>query len=454
MQTNETITLNNFEAREYQKPLLDAIFNKGYKRIIAVMPRRSGKDYTLWQAAIRQCLMKTCMVMYVLPSFGSARRSIFDAIDINGQKFLDMIPLKLIKKINSAEMKITFINDSILLCIGGESHATSIRGTNPYAVILSEFAYMEDGQAILDTVMPILAANDGWLAIASTPYGKNHYYQLFNIAKTMPGWFVYYKTVHDTNHIPQEALDEERSRMSEGMFNQEYECSFDMGIDGSIFGAELQKLKDKGQITSVAWDPGLVTYLAIDIGVSDATTIVWFQVVGDGTLIRVIDCYSNTGKGLDHYAKIIQDKPYRYSKMFAPHDLKVREWAGGALTRYEKARQLDLNFTILDQIAVADSIENALTHFPKIWIDRERCKSLIDALENYHREYDAQRGIYKNKPVHDKFSNYADAFRYMCQAIYKTRNIRNADEYEKIRNEALYGKRLPKIFQYDPRYDR
>jgi phage terminase large subunit len=460
---SDTLELHNdkFQLRWYQEPLWDAIFEKDYKRLIACLPRRAGKDITLWNMAIHQCIIKRCMVAYVLPSYKQAKQCIWSAIAIDGTKFLDFIPSILIESTNVSDLEITFINGSKLKLVGGESHDRSLRGSNPYAVILSEFAYLEDAMEVLDTVSPILAANEGWLAIASTPYGKNTYWHLMQMAKQMPdSWFVVEKKTSDINHISHEALEEERARMSPEKFAQEYECSFERGITGSIFGRELDRLKQAGQVTSVSWEPGLVTYCAIDIGVRDATTILWFQVVGDGTIIRIIDSYSNTGHGLDHYSKIIKEKPYTYHTdascivAYAPHDIKVREWGGGALTRYEKAKQLGIHFTVLDQIPKADSIENALTHFPKMWIDANKCKSLIDALENYYKEWDEEKQVYSDKPVHNWASNYADAFMYMCQAIYKTRRNKGGEEYDTMRNKALYGNRLHKIFQHNPMYDR
>ena len=177
--------------------------------------------------------------------------------------------------------------------------------------------------------------------------------------------------------------------------------------------------------------------------------------IGEGTVVRIIDCYSNRNLGLDHYAKILQDKPYRYGSYYAPHDLAVREWGGGAVTRYEKARQIGLNFKILEQISVEDSIENVLTHFPKFWIDAEKCRSLINAIENYYKEWDEAKQIYKNKPVHNWASDYCDALRYMCQSIHKARKGRSGEDFDKARREALMGNRFKQqIFNHDPRYDR
>lgn len=453
LNSEDNLVRSSFVPRSYQNDILDVVFNRGGKRIVSVWARRAGKDITWWNAAIEQCLMKPCLVMYVGINYGSVRKTIWDAIAIDGRKFLDFIPPRLIERINQSDMKVVFKNGSILQCIGADSHATSLRGTNPYAVILSEFAYYED-PTVLDTVSPILAANSGWLAINSTPQGKNTFYTVFKMAQELPDWFVDVKTVYDTNHISGEALEAERKRMSPELFAQEYLCSFDRGIDGAIFGKALNQLRVAGHITSVVHQPGLLVHLCMDIGLSkgNATTLIWFQVIGDGTIINIIDCYSSENLGLDFYASVIQEKQQKYGYkmgvLLAPHDLAVREWGAGAVTRYEKARALDLNFTILEQHLLADQIENALTHFPKIWIDAVKCKSLIDALENYYREWDEQRQVYKPKPVHNWASNYASAFMGIFLGLHHTQTGKSGAEYDRLRNEALYGtKGLPRIFE-------
>ena len=217
-----SIHLDKFSPRTYQEPIMDAIFNKGYRKVLAVLPRRAGKDITGWNCAIRQCLMKVCLVYYVLPEYGQCRRAIFDAITIDGMRFLDYIPKQVIASINTQQMKITFINGSILQCLGGDTHNSSIRGTNPYAIILSEYAYMSGD--VLDTISPILAVNGGWLLIVSTPFGKNHQWHLHMMARELKDWFVLYKKTSEINHVPYEALQAEKARMSHEKYLQEYEC--------------------------------------------------------------------------------------------------------------------------------------------------------------------------------------------------------------------------------------
>src|ERR1700679_2321267 len=97
------IHLNKFVPREYQKPILDAIENKGYKRVIAIMPRRAGKDIVAFNLCIRQCLKKVCVVYYIFPTFAQAKRVIWDSLTNSGDRFLDYIPKELIESTNSQE---------------------------------------------------------------------------------------------------------------------------------------------------------------------------------------------------------------------------------------------------------------------------------------------------------------------------------------------------------------
>ena len=438
------ITLDKFVYRDYQEEILYAIEQEGYKKLLCILPRRAGKDIAAWNISIRVCLQKRCLVMYVLPKYGQARSTVFDAISSEGIPFLEYIPKEVTYKINISEMKVCFTNGSILKLVGGDTHDVSIRGSNPYMVVLSEYAYYKDGVSVYDTISPILAANGGIVLMISTVFGKNFMWHMYNIAKERPDWFVMYKKTSELKHIPDDVLQAERERMSPQKYAQEYENDWCQGVEGSYFGENLLRLEQEGQITLVPHDPMLITYIAMDIGVKDATTLIWFQVVGEGALIRIIDCYSNNNLGLDHYVKIIQDKPYRYgpNSFFAPHDMAVREFGGGALTRYEKGRQLGINFTVLEQIDFMDGIDNVRMTFPRLWIDKNKCKSLIDALENYRREWNEEKQIHSHKPIHNWASHYADAMRYLCQALPKVKSGLSSEEFDRQKYKAMYGNML------------
>jgi len=438
MKSETRLKLDKFKLRSYQKPIWDAIVNKNYKKVIAILPRRAGKDITAWNLCIRQCIQKRCLIYYILPTYSQAKKCIWDAIAIDGTKFLDFIPPELVDTTHVQEMKIRFKNGSLLQCIGGDSYNTSLVGTNPSACVFSEFALMDPNAYYF--ARPILAANDGWALIMSTPRGKNYLWELFKVASELKDeWFVYKLTTAQTRHISEDVLLQEKRAMSEELFMQEYFTSFDRGVEGSYYAKYLDRLRSNNQIGPVPWEPGLKVYTAWDLGVSDQTCIIFFNVLSGGQLIRIIDCYSNCNVGLDHYVKVLQDKPYVYGKHFAPHDIKVREWAGGAITRYDKARQLGITFTLVPNIGLDDGIEAVWTTFSKLYIDETKCKSLLNALENYRREWNEEKQRYNDKPIHNWASHYADCLRYLCLALPKTHSGTSPEELERRYNEVVYG---------------
>ena len=52
-----------------------------------------------------------------------------------------------------------------------------------------------------------------------------------------------------------------------------------------------------------------------------------------------------------------------------------------------------------------DGIESVRAGLAKTYIDETKCKPLIKALENYRREYDTEKKIYKAHPLHDQYSH-------------------------------------------------
>jgi hypothetical protein len=421
------IHLNKFTPREYQLSACDAFENKGFKKMLLVWGRRSGKDIVCWNLMIRQAVRKVGVYMYALPSFSQGRRVIWDSITNDGMRFIDFIPPQLIRSTNSQELKITLVNGSIIQIIGSDSYDTSLVGTNPRMVIFSEFA-LADTDAF-KFVMPILNANGGSLIIVSTPRGKNEFWNLYNIAMHSPEWFCQKLSLSDTKHIPLEMIQQDINDglVSPDLVQQEYYCSFDQGAEGSYYAKYIDRLRLNRQIGNVPWEPSFRVSTAWDIGVRDSTCIIFFQVVGQ--VIHIIDCYEKNKEGLEHYVNVVMDKPYQYDKHWAPHDIAVKEFGSG-LSRLEKARQLGIKFetrdsgtrSALPNLSIEDGIEAVRSSLPKMWIDEERCRGLIKSLENYRQEFDDKRKVYREKPLHDSSSHFADAMRYLVLSLSRTRD--------------------------------
>lgn len=444
------VRLDKFKWRDYQLPLLDALENKKYLRAIAIWPRRAGKDLTAFNYLIRAALRKVGVYFIIYPTYSQGRKILWDSMTNDGTRFLDFIPPELIEGTNSTEMKIRLKNGSLIQVVGSDN-ADALVGTNAIGMIFSEFA-LQDPRAY-QFLRPVLTANGGWALFISTPRGKNSFWELYQIATNNPDvWFVSKLTVLDTGHISLHEIEREKAtgEMSDDLIQQEYFCSFELGVEGAYYVKYLDRMRIKGQIGIVPFEVGFKVHTCWDIGVRDSTSIIFFQTIGQ--TVRIIDCYENSKVGLEHYVKILDEystkNGYKYGRHFAPHDIAVKEWGSG-MTRIEKAKQLGIKFDVTPDLSISDGIEALRSAFSKIWIDEVKCKQLIKALENYRQEYDVKRKVYKDHPLHDWSSHFADCARYLAINLPKTRDGLSPEELDRRYKEAMYGEHanMPSIFR-------
>lgn len=441
------IALNKFQPRSYQIPILDALENKGYKRVLAIMPRRAGKDVTAFNYCIRYLLKKPCVIYYIFPTYSQGRKILWENLNNAGQRILDYIPEEVIESVHQQEMSVKFRNGSLFKVLGSDNW-DSLVGTNPSGIVYSEYSLQDP--AAYQYLRPAIAANDGWILILSTPRGHNHLYSMYQMAKNNPDWFCYKLTLDDTKHIPLIEIERDRSEgiLSEDMIQQEYYTSFSMGCEGSYYSKYIDKMRINGQIGMVPWEPAFKVHTFWDLGVRDSTVILFAQCIG--TTCRIIDYYENNKEGLEFYIGVVNSKPYQYSRHVAPHDIRVKEFGSG-MTRLDKARELGIKFIVAPDLSIMDGIEAVRSTLPKVWIDEVKCKPLIKALEGYRQEFDSKRKVYKPNPLHDQFSHAADAMRYLAISLPKTRDGMTAEEHERRLQRISMGENanMPSVFRND-----
>jgi len=159
--------LNDFKPRDYQLPILAAL-NDGFKRVLAILPRRAGKDITALNHVIREMWNRPGVYYYIFPTYSQAKKVIWDSITNDGKRILDYFPKELVTQQNSQEMKIRMMskdgNESLFQLVGSDN-IDSLMGTNPRGVVFSEYA-LQDPRAY-QYISPILTANGGWALFIS-----------------------------------------------------------------------------------------------------------------------------------------------------------------------------------------------------------------------------------------------------------------------------------------------
>lgn len=168
------------------------------------------------------------------------------------------------------------------------------------------------------------------------------------------------------------------------------------------------------------YDSLLPVYVAMDIGVNDLTVMIFFQIAHGE--VRVIDYYEDNNKDVPFYAKfLLQDKQFLYHTIFLPHD-SVKRNELDVNNSYERDfRRLfshtNTRFHVLKKMDQQMSISHS-----KIMIDRcvfnvSKVKKLLDKMTKYRKKWSEPQGRYLEEPQENEAEHYADAFRYLCQAV-------------------------------------
>ena len=270
-------------------------------------------------------------------------------------------------------------------------------------------------------VEPIIRENKGIVVFNTTPKGDNHARALYEYAKDNPLWYVQIIRAIETGIWTVKELEEIKldiikrfaaNGRSEAeaiaYYDQEYECSFNAPVIGSYYGNNIKKAEDEGRITRVPYNERVVVDTAWDLGIDDSTSIWFYQRIGQE--IHFVDYYENSGEGLGHYIKVLQDKGYIYGKHNAPHDIQVRELGTGK-SRLEVARSQGLRFDPVPMLSIEDGINMVRTIFNRCWFDKDKCYRGINALKNYHKEWDDKNKVFRNHPKHDWSEHGSSAFR-------------------------------------------
>lgn len=186
--------------------------------------------------------------------------------------------------------------------------------------------------------------------------------------------------------------------------------AFNQAVKGAYYASQFKHIYQHKRITAVPYQPGFGVETWWDLGVDDETAICFVQRIGQE--IRFIDYYEVSGEGFAHFAKVLQDKGYTYSRHIGPHDLQVRNLGETTETRLDIAARLGIRFQIAPSVGVADGIEAVRRLLPSCWFDEVKCAALVAHLELYRKEWDERLGSYRDRPLHDQHSHAADAVRY------------------------------------------
>lgn len=416
----------NFDYRPYQKWIVDFLRN-GWKRAVLLYHRRAWKDKTMFNLCVEMAIREVWGYAYILPTYTQGKKVIWDSIDKDWKKFKDHIPKAIIWWENWTELKYTFKNGSFIQILGSEN-IDSIRWTAPRWIVFSEYAFQNP--TVWDVMRPILAENWWWAIFNSTPNGKNHFYDMYNMAKDDPNWYCQKLTVDDTQIISKAYIEEERRQwMTEEMIQQEYYCSFDVWAIWSYFAEQINQARSDNRITNLPFNPDIPVDLYFDLWVNDSFTISFKQ--NDWQFYNFVNYYEDSWKTLEHYFNYIDDflarKNWKLGYIYLPHDSnqKWHSYLVAWVTIIDKFKEKYWHHKVIlipNNLSVNDWIQEVRKLFPRIRFDIDNCQQFIRCIENYKKDYDDNKKVFRDSPRHDWASHWADNLRYFAISDKKEAN--------------------------------
>ena len=209
---------------------------------------------------------------YIVQTFGLAKENIWQ----NPQMLFAMFDESEIISKNSSDLMVRIAAKGGFsdIYFKGADRPDLMRGPSPRGVILDEYSILKP-EVWEEIVAPIIYAVGGWVWFLGTPKGKNHFYKLYEDAKTnTEKWELTYLPASQSGMLLTEALEDARKTMRGDAFLQEFECAWLEGASqffrnvDNIFGGNLISSPVAGR-----------SYIAgIDLGrIKDSTVIKIFD---------------------------------------------------------------------------------------------------------------------------------------------------------------------------------
>lgn len=418
--------------RSYQIEVAQALFLEGIKRFALERPRRSGKEVESWNMIIQGAVESPGMYMMVYPTNVRANAVLWNGAivlpDGSSLKFLDMIPERLVQRIDNQNHMIHLVNGSVIWVLGSDIDPNKLRGTNPRGIAFCEFAFQDPH--VFYIMLPVLRQNGGWLITQSTYDGMNHFYQLIKRNWEDPNWYCREDSIvtlvdeNGNRYITDEMIEEDRQAgMPEYLIQQEYYGVVQINQETKYFAHQVKAIYDDERLIERLVIPNQNVYAAWDLGMNDKNAIVLFQIKPIQNHIRpqVIAYMENNNHNLNYYLNEIRAFCARaglpFKSHFIPHDGQKRDFNTGKNTIDFMREAGEQAYIVPRPGSKLNAIEAMRRMLYYTDFEKNGTQRLIDCLANYSKEYDDKIDEYKNKPVHNWASHGVDAFQTMTLAI-------------------------------------
>jgi hypothetical protein len=199
------------------------------QQMILLCSRQAGKSTVTSLLALHEAMYQPkALILLLSPSLRQSQelfRKVKDSYNA--------LEAKTITAREESALRMEFSTGARIVALPGKEE--TIRGFSGVALlIVDEASRVPD--ALYQAVRPMLAVSGGRIVLLSTPFGKRGFFH----HEWMEGgasWHRTKVTAYDCPRIPREWLEEERARIGDFWFEQEYLCEFVETLD-QVFSYE------------------------------------------------------------------------------------------------------------------------------------------------------------------------------------------------------------------------
>lgn len=395
-----------------------------------VCHRRAGKTVASINEAVARAIYnkrKRPRYAYIAPLRSQAKKVSWEYV----KEYTEGLEAK---KPSESELTVTFAHNKATLELYGADgpNAEAIRGNYFDGVIVDEYGDMAPS-VWPKIILPTLSDRRGWAVFIGTYKGKNHFYKMsrnyqgldlppgVDVAEFTRDRFFMLLRADTSGILSQEELALIRSEVDDEDYRQEYLCDPTAAVKGTYYAATIAKLEGNGQIFSplASYDPDQPVECVFDIGRTDGTAV-WFWQKRPGG-IAIIDYFEMQGKGCDEAFEELDGvaegashrRTYRYRHIWLPHDAKAKTFASRKSTIEQFLERYTAQVVrLVPDLALLDGIQAVRKVLPMCYF-HSRTTDGVEGLRAYQREWDEEKKVFSNNPLHNWASHPSDSFRYL-----------------------------------------
>ena len=341
---------------------------------VVVAGRRFGKTFLAINELAKFARYPNQKCLYIATTYRQAKGVIWeDLLQLLHEK-------NWVKKVNISDLTVTLVNNSTI-CLRSSENSPALRGTKWNFISLDEYASM-DSNTWTSILRPTLSDTEGHALFIGTPFGRNHFWELYNNASVLGDWSSHQFTTEQGGNVAPEEIEASKRDLDERTFNQEFNATFEDNKGTIAYAYDKDNLRPAPQLS-----PSNALHIGMDFNTDNFAACVMLQ---NRDTLHVIDEFMLQNSSTHDMCKEIQQR-YGKRMIFVYPDASgnQRKTSANGMTDHLIlhnagfiVRNPKSNPAVKDAITAVNSRLRSTTGEIKLYID-PNCRHTIDCLTKY-----------------------------------------------------------------------